>query len=230
MYCKTVLISSKANQHSGIGKRRCTGNATNDTDISTANSFTRTLDANAVDLYIADGSVKVSKTILMEVPYFNTFFSKPWKQPTYSLSDDHPLALRIVLAILHHKPELLPLSITFRVLAQLATICNRYSTTDLILPYVESRSWMNDLWKEDKPSPRSWARWLYVAYVLRTRDNKEQGNSICGKILDVFAANIRKQDGKWCLERGDFPLKVGTITCPSELEPLRGTYRTTQFN
>jgi hypothetical protein len=151
----------------------------------------------------------------MEVPYFNAFFSKPRKQPKYNLSDDHPLALRIVLAILHYKPEFLPSHITFRVLTQLATICNKYGTTDLISPYVESRNWMNDCWEKDKPSVRLWVIWLRVAY-------KEKGNGIYGKVLDVLAANIRMQDGKWCLERGEFPLKVSIITCPKGLYPLHG--------
>jgi hypothetical protein len=206
-----------------MSKRRCTGNTTENTGIWTAVNFARTLDANAVDLEIADGSlIKVSKTILMQVLYFNTFFSKTGEQPTYSLSGDHPLAFRIVLAVLHHKLELLPSRITFRVLAQLAAVCDKYGTTDLVLPHVESRNWMNDLWKEEKPTIRSWTSWLRAAYIFRTRNSKEKGNSIYRKVLDVLAANLRMQDGKWYLERGESPLKVSIIPCPTGLYPLHG--------
>jgi hypothetical protein len=158
----------------------------------------------------------------MQVLYFNTFFSKTWEQPTYSLSGDHPLAFRIVLAVLHHKLELLPLRITFRVLIQLATVCDKYGTTDLILPHIKSRNWINDLWKEEKPTIRSWTSWLRVAYIFRDRDNEEKGNGIYGKVLDVLAASLRMQDGKWYLERGDSPLKVWIIPCPTGLYPLHG--------
>jgi hypothetical protein len=156
----------------------------------------------------------------MQLPYFNAFFSKTWEQPTYSLSEDHPFALRIVLAILHHKPELLPSRITFHVLAQLATVCDKYDTAELVSPYVESRNWMNTLWKTDKASVRMWATWLCVAHIFRTKNDKEKGNRICGKVMDVLAANIRLQDGKWCLEQGGFALEVWIVPCPSGLYPL----------
>jgi hypothetical protein len=159
----------------------------------------------------------------MEVPYFNNFFSNKWEQPTHSLLGDDPSALRVLLTILHHKPHSLPLSMSPMQLFGLATVCDKYATTEIVSPYLESRNWIGALWKPDKPCDSSWAIWLWILYIFRTR--VEENSSRYERVLDVLAANMRLRDGHWIIEEGNSFFKVSDIECPSKLDPLKSKYK-----
>jgi hypothetical protein len=217
--CKAV--TKYINQSPSISKRQHTEDAIDATCLSETTDFTSTLDVNAVDLQIGDcSSVKVSKAVLREVRYFNTFFSKDWEKLAYSLSGDDPFALKVLLAVLHHKLHLLPLHITFSQLYELATVCDKYDATDIVAPHVEIRDWISPLWKDNKPCLGSWASWLWICYTFQTIKGKSSG--LCRRVLDVLAANMRLRSGSWYIERSSSPIKVSNIKCLSKLDPLQG--------
>lgn len=184
--------------------------------------FTNPIDETAVDLNIGNSSVKVSKGIMRYIPYFNRLFSKEWETQEYSLSEDDPFALKILLAIVHFKGRFLPSSISLTQLYGLALVCDKYDTKDLILHYAESLGWISALWKDGKPRPergtRSWASWLWICHVFKT--NKKKDSERYERVLDVLAANMGELDKVWYVEGR----KVSTIQCPSILHPLQGKY------
>jgi hypothetical protein len=221
VYFDYKAITKYMNQSSSIGKRQRTEEAADATCLLETTDFTSTLDVNAVDLQIGDcSSVRVSKAVLGEVRYFNTFFSKNWEQPAYSLSGDDPFALKILLAILHHKLHLLPLRITFSKFYELATVCDKYDASDIVAPHVEIRDWISPLWKDNKPCLGSWASWLWICNTFQTMNGKS--SELCRRVLDVLAANMRLRSGSWYIERGNSPIKVSNMKCPSKLDPLQG--------
>jgi hypothetical protein len=160
------------------------------------------------------------------VPYLNTLFSKEWEQPAYSLSEDDPFALKVLLAILHHRVDLLPSDITFSQLYELALVCEKYGTQDVVSHYVESREWIGALWKDGKPCPevglRSWTSWLWICHVFQTKKGK--GSERHERVLDVLAANMRQRVDDWYIDGRNSLIKVSTIECPSALDPLEGKY------
>jgi hypothetical protein len=221
--CKAV--TDRLNQDPGTSKRRCRGKANNTTCISEVMAFTSTPDDDTVDLQIADGSsIKVSKAIMRQVRSFNTFFSTDQEQSAYSLSGDDSFAFKVLLAVLHHKLYLLPLRMTFSQLYELATVCDKYDTTEIVSPHVESREWINALWKDSKPCLGSWASWLWICHAFQT--GKEKGDKFYGRVLDVLAANMRLRDDKWYFERDNSYVEISIMKCPSKLDPLQGTYGT----
>jgi hypothetical protein len=136
--CK--VVTNYINQDLSTSKRQRMEKATNITCISKAVDFTIPQDDTAVDVKIGDdSSVKVSKAIMRYVLYFNAFFSKEWEQSAYSLSGDDPFALKVLLAILHHRVDLLPSDITHSQLYRIALVCDKYGTTDVVSHYIESR-------------------------------------------------------------------------------------------
>jgi hypothetical protein len=194
------------------------------TDITSPKtmSLTSTLDVNAVDLQLEDGSlIKVSKPVLMRIPYFKKFFSKTLEQPLYKLSGVDVYATQVLLKILHHKPySCLPWSMSSEQLFYLAAVCDKYGTTEIVSAYVELRNWKELLWKEDKPLEGSWTAWLWILYMFRGR--RSHWIARYKMVLDVLAANMSLKDGNWTFGPEDRPIKIADIECPSTLNALQG--------
>jgi hypothetical protein len=167
-------------------------------------------------------TVKVSKSVLKEVPYFSKLFSKEWDQLEHSLLGDDAFALRVVLTVLHHKPHLLPSSMSTWQLFDLATVCDKYNVVDIVSPYVESGKWIAALWENNKPCDGVWEPWLWILFVFRSKG--ERAVPRYGMILDVLAANMSFRDGSWIITKGSHICQVSDITSPNKLDPLHGMY------
>ena len=76
-----------------------------------------------------------------------------------SLVDDYPNALTIVLLALHCRSELVPVSITFRNLVELAIVCDKYDCREGVFSWVGT--W-TAAWKP-RMLEKGYEEWLFVA-------------------------------------------------------------------
>jgi hypothetical protein len=147
---------------------------------------------------MVDGSsIKASRRVLMEVPYFQAMFSKEPEDIAYTLSEDSSSAVMVVMMILHHKLSQLPLAMRTRQLFDLATTCNKYDIVDIISAHVDSRMWIDAHWRDHTPDDRRWERWLWILHVFRTTGDNFWRYE---RVKDVLAANIKIQNESWTFE------------------------------
>jgi hypothetical protein len=159
----------------------------------------------------------------MEVPYFRNFFSAKWEQPKYTLLGDNIFAVRVVLIILHHKPHLLPSSMSTRQLFNLATVCDKYDVTDIVVAYVQYYGWISAHWKNRKPYEDEWETWLWTLYVFHPTRTEWEGPRY-EWVIDVLAANLTRQGDHWIIQRRNGFCRVSDIECPNQLAPLDSKY------
>jgi hypothetical protein len=153
---------------------------------------------------------RVSKHVLREIPWFSTFFSGQSEKPTYSLADDEPFALRILFVILHHKPCRLPILVTVSELVHIATACDKYGVSDVVLPHIGTQKWFDNLWEDNKPCGREWVTWVKILRVFYRVEDRCQKLST---IFDVIAANMRMEEKKWIFQWDDKHQYVSEIDC-----------------
>jgi hypothetical protein len=155
---------------------------------------------------------KVSKYVLTEVPWFNKFFAEQQEPPKYeSVSKEQeekllmyyfpgnaePVPLHTLFLILHHKLHLLPTFIFELELFQIATVCIEYDVADIVVPHVEAKKWIENLWEDNKPIDGDWVGWLKV---LRQFYRIEERCPKLAIVLDVIAANMHLEDDGWTFE------------------------------
>lgn len=168
----------------------------------------------SVDIKVGDADYyRVSTHVLEEVPWFRKFLSRNWKQTRYHLPEDHPLAVRIVFLILHHQPSRIPVSMLSSDLFHLATLCDKYDITDIVVPHVENHRWIENLWDHGKPCGRDWQSWVWILGGLYHTEERCRKLST---VLDVIAANIRVEDDEWIFEWNDKVCHVSEIEHPQQ--------------
>lgn len=159
--------------------------------------ITHQSEEHAVRLLVGKGqSFTVSRLVLLEVEWFRAFLSDPWKPAApYHLPDDNAKAIRTILLILHHAPSKLPKTLSVEDLFHLAAVCDKYNLVSLILPHVQTRGWVDQLWEKDWPRNRDWEKWPWILQSFNQHSKAEA-------VQDVLAANMRLDRGKWVFERG----------------------------
>jgi hypothetical protein len=185
--------------------------------------ITNNLDANAptIQLFVGeDDCFEVSKYALMEVPYFRALLSGNWKPGPNRLLGDDPFAVRILLRVLHHTPSQLPRSISTMQLFNLATLCDKYQVTDLVVPHVESRNWIPPLWENDRPRGKL-EKWVWILKVFYK--TPEQSPRL-GFVLNMVAANMYKGNNMWILRTAKTTCRVSDIRYGCTIEPLDGKH------
>jgi hypothetical protein len=189
-----------------MGKRRKTRSSTSEAttiileppEPSSIERITKCPDACSV-LFRVGGKAcyRVAKPVLSEVSWFKDFFSQEQEQSTYYLPDDEPFSLRILFLILHHRPQLLPVTLLASELVDLASVCDRYSVSDIVLPHVEAQKWIENLWEDGKPCGEDWIVWNRI---LRGFYHIEERCKKLVIVLDVMAANMRTDGQEWIFE------------------------------
>ncbi|KAI1569431.1 hypothetical protein PtrEW4_005897, partial [Pyrenophora tritici-repentis] len=140
---------------------------------------------------------RVSRHVLGEVSWFKTLFAQEQDRPIYYLPDDEPGTIRILFMILHHRPHLLPISLLVSNLVHLVVVCDKYDVTDIVVPHVEARRWIEGLWEDNKPIGRDWIEWIRILQGFYSIEQRCQKLST---ILDVVAANMHEIDEGWIFE------------------------------
>jgi len=116
--------------------------------------------------------------------------------------------MRIVLNVLHHKLSRLPPTLTAPQLFELATLCEKYDLAQLLVPHVETRSWIDQLWRADGPVHSDWWMWVWIFEAFYG------GEHACPRLtrtLDVIAGNTIRVDGEWVFQSSDKECVVSAI-------------------
>jgi hypothetical protein len=178
---------------------------------STVHRITRIPDDRSILIHIGKrASYRVSKDVLTEVRWFREFFSRNPDSSTYYLPDDGFLTINILLLILHHRLQLLPKFLLLSQLIDLATVCDRYEVTEIVVPHVETRKWVEHAWKDNISHGKEWVAWIKI---LRGFYPMEEQCDKLSTVLDVMAANISMVKEHWVFEWDDYKRNVTDIDC-----------------
>jgi hypothetical protein len=223
-YQLTLANLRKVNEGRTASKRKCIGPApapaTPIAIVSDITIFTDLFAESATKLWSEETCLWVSKIALMKIPSFREMFSKEWEQSEHHLYRDDLDALKVMMAILHHRPSVLPVSMSTMQLSNLATVCEKYSVADIISPHVESSRWIDNLWKDGEPCDGIWEAWLWILDVFPTKTTEKYPRR--EKVLDMFAANAILHEGFWTLKRGEYYCDISQIRSLPKLAPLDG--------
>jgi hypothetical protein len=217
---KFPLIRKKKTRPCATNKRRCVEKEPLIRGTSETIPISSTDDEHDIDVRIEGGLyVRVSRGALTQVPYFEKYFSKKWEHADYNLLEDDTQAICVLLAIIHHKPSKLPVSMSTNQLFDLATVCDKYDVTDIALPHVVLHGWIDALWEEKlKPCDGKWEPWLWILSVF----SKPRTDLVLRRerVLDVLAANMTQQEGRWVFGKDSTFCYVSDIESPNDLDPL----------
>ena len=151
---------------------------------------------------------ETSKCVLEQVPWFRTFVSQDWSAAVYSLPDDNPELMQIILNVLHHKLSRLPPALTALQLFELAALCDKYGLAQLLVPHLETRCWIDQLWRADGPVHSDWWVWVWIREAFY---DSEETCPRLGRTLDVIAGNMSRVEGEWVFQCADKECAVSTI-------------------
>jgi hypothetical protein len=168
---------------------------------------------------------RVSKYVLTEVTWFKNFFSKAPESSTYYLPYDNPHAIRILFLICHNRSCLLPVRLELAELVELVTICRKYDVAHQVLPHVDSRRWIEDLWGDKESRQQDWSKWSQIIGELYPVGAPCQQLST---IVDVVAANMRMKEGRWFFEWSNVKHYTPGIDC-SQSSPIDLTCKHTSY-
>jgi hypothetical protein len=213
-----LLIRAKRDERHAASKRTCLSSATA-TSASNITTLASLPNERILQIWLRDDScVKVSKSLLMEVPYFQDLFSRNWEPSEYRLFAYQPDAMKILMAILHHKLHRLPGFLSTTQLFHLATVCDKCNVTDLVLPHVDSRMWVTRLWKDGKPCDMSWEQWLWILHVFPTTTTEKGPQR--ERVLDVLSAGAILYEDCWFFKVGGSCGEISELRSPANLPPL----------
>jgi hypothetical protein len=151
---------------------------------------------------------RVSKCVLTEVRSFRELVSRERESSTYHLPDDDPFAIRTLFLIIHQRLQRLPPCLLLSQLVDLATVCDRYDVAETVVPHVESRRWVENIWEANKICGKDWVAWFKV---LRGFYLVEKNCDKLSTVLDVMAANTRAVDNCWIFEWNGYKCNVTDI-------------------
>jgi hypothetical protein len=156
-------------------------------------------------------SVAASSTALsLASPVWKKFLFPPWAPCSNSsvtqidCTSDSTLALTILLNIAHLKFRLIPRTLTYETLLQVAILCDQYACADLVQPWLES--WMH---LESTVSMEEGNEgWLFIAWVFGRETTFEE---LAKKLVLEIRTN---KEGECLLKNGDVipePMPNGII-------------------
>jgi hypothetical protein len=186
--------------------------------------------AGTANFIMKDGSsIRISRHVLMEVPYFSTLLSQEPDRLSYGLPEDEPHAMRILMSILHHKPSQLPVALSTKHLFDLATISSKYNFTDIISAHVECRPWICKLWGDDKPQDEELGTWLWILHIFHTT---KQNSWRYKRVLEILAANMiyQNEEDCWILGRHEHRLQFLRIESAAHREVINGKHSHRSMN
>jgi hypothetical protein len=147
--------------------------------------------SDTIDIKVgADHVFRVSKTMLLHVPWFKRFLDERWAGHDYMMPDDDPCDFEIVMRILHHQPELLPKTMTIGRLYNLALFTDKYLLSKLVTPHVRTQRWIKSHWTTDQNQLQHWSQWPWILHVFDEPKKLDQ-------MYRLLACHMFLRQGAW---------------------------------
>jgi hypothetical protein len=147
---------------------------------------------------------KVSKPVLLHVPWFKDLLSWQSDRDQYHMQADDPKAFEIVLRILHHQLNLLPVDVSTETLFSVALLSARFNLVQLIKPHVLSKEWMRQYSSTASPNQRYSILWPTIIQIFGRQKDLELANIL-------LASRMFQHDGTWFINCNDISQPVSTI-------------------
>ena len=133
------------------------------------------------------------------------------------MPDDDPAALRVLLSVAHLKHSMIPKTLSFEELVQIAILSDKYDLAELISPWIGG--WVKHVQENYKENSND-RGWLFVAWTFGIASIFERVSNVCIRNSSITDFSKRAREGP--NERADqLPLGGGLEdrTVGEELRP-----------
>ena len=155
--------------------------------------------SNTVDPKTPTSALACSSCLSIASPLWKKFLYPPWAESSapvaqLDFSSDDLATITLLLRITHLQFQNIPKKLSYERLLQMAIVCDQYSCTGLVAPWIES--WLSD----EKTSLKEDGKegWLFIAWVFGREDIFEQ---LAKKLVLEVSTN----------DKGDCILKNGEL-------------------
>ena len=110
-----------------------------------------------------------------------------------SLLEDHVNSLKILLSIIHLKHSLVPSTLSYDELVQLAILCDYYDVAEVVQPWITN--WIHHVQKRQAKNKLAAEGWLFVAWTFGIEDIFERVSTYLIRNVAISTENtIRIHD------------------------------------